>query len=86
MFIDEANKFLKMNHSSMMFTVHCQAPCAVQVGVTIKSLFNIHESSVLYLLIDNYIPITIEEVNCKVQAFEVVQPNPYKNTSQVRPR
>ena len=36
MFIDEAKKFLKMNHSSMMFTVHCQAPCAVQVGVTIK--------------------------------------------------
>jgi len=32
---------------------------------------------------NNYIPITIEEVNCRVQAFEVVQPNPYKNTSRV---
>lgn len=38
MFIDKSNTFLKMNHSSVMFPVHCQAPSAVQVGVTIKFL------------------------------------------------
>ena len=36
MFIDKSNTFLKMNHSSVVFPVHCQAPSAIQVGVTIK--------------------------------------------------
>ena len=36
MFIDKLNTFSKMNHSSVVFPVHCQAPSAVQVGVTIK--------------------------------------------------
>jgi len=49
---------------------------------SVKNAVNVKYYWKFRVMNNNYIPITIEEINCKVQAFETLHRN-YKNTSQV---